>query len=94
MQSRIKFVFLAGLCTAVLAPSAAASCGLDVDAGALDTNRDAQLSRAEVRGTALAPVFDRIDTNRGGTVSQPEYVDRCSSLQAKKKGGWDSSGSA
>lgn len=83
---------LLALCTAFLAPSALADCGLNLNPAALDTNNDAQLSRAEVSGSPLEPVFDRVDTNGDGVISQTEYASRCSSLQATEKNGWDTSG--
>lgn len=90
MQPRLTLVYLAGLCAAALATPAAANCGLNVNAAALDSNNNAVLSRAEVYATPLAPVFDRIDTNRNGVVSQSEYAARCSSLQASNNDGWNS----
>lgn len=82
--------FCAGLCALALTGTAAASCGLDLNPGALDRNHNSELSRDETAGTALEGVFDRVDTNRDGAISQSEYTGRCASLQAKKNSGWDS----
>lgn len=83
---------LLALCAAFLSPSALADCGLDLNPATLDTNKDAQLSRAEVSGSPLEPVFGRIDTNGDGLISQTEYASRCRSLQATQNSGWDTSG--
>jgi hypothetical protein len=93
MSRRNTLVFFAGLCAAALVSPAAANCGLSVNPGALDTNDNAALSRAEAYGSPLAPVFDRIDTNRNGAISQQEYANRCYSLQAStnNNAGWNDS---
>lgn len=92
MQKRTRLFFLSGLCIAVFAGPAAAGCGLNVNPGALDTNRSTTLSRAEAYGSPLAPVFDRIDTDKNGFISQPEYANRCASLQASaNNNGWNDS---
>lgn len=93
MRPHHLLVFTAGLCALALAGPAAAGCGLNVNPAALDRNNNAELSRGEVYATPLAPVFDRIDTNRNGVVSQSEYAGRCASLQAtaNDNAGWNDS---
>lgn len=74
------------LALAAAVPSvAAAACGLNVNPGALDTNRNAELSREETRGTVLAAVFDKVDANGDGVIGQPEYARRCQSLGATRQ---------
>lgn len=90
MQRLNSHVIATGLIAALVAAPAAAGCGLNVNPAALDTNHNAQLSRAETYGTPLAPVFDRIDSNRDGVISQPEYANRCANLQTAGNRGWDS----
>lgn len=55
-------------------------CGLDVNPVEIDANRDAVLSRDEVKGTQLAWVFDKVDTDDNGNISQMEYMQRCDSI--------------
>lgn len=90
MKSRYILVCFAGLCAMALAGPAAANCGLNVNPAALDRNSNAELSRNEVSGTALAGVFGRIDTNNDGVISQTEYANRCNSLRATNNDGWNS----
>lgn len=73
------FTMSAGLATALLASSAYAGCGLDVDPAALDTDHNGTLSLAETRGTPLAGVFSRVDQNGNGAISPPEFGGRCAS---------------
>ena len=93
MPARHLFIYLTGLCAVALAAPAAANCGLDVNPGALDRNQNARLSRGEVYGSPLAPVFDRVDTDNNGFISQSEYANRCYSLQASagNNNGWHDS---
>jgi|GEM_PF-3188613 hypothetical protein len=90
MRQRHIFLSFAGLSALALAAPAAAGCGLNVNPAALDSNRNAELSRNETAGSPLAGVFDRVDTNHDGTISQSEYAARCSSLRATNNNGWDS----
>lgn len=67
---------LVGGCAAA-SPAFAESCGLNVNPGKLDSNHNAELSRDETRGTALEPVFDIVDQDNNGIISQVEYAQRC-----------------
>lgn len=93
MQSRTRLVYLAGLCAAALAGPATAGCGLNLNPAAMDSNNNAELSRAEAYASPLAPVFDRVDTNRDGLISQTEYANRCIALRASgnDNNGWHDS---
>lgn len=85
MQRLIGFSLAAGLLST--AAPVLADCGLDVNPASLDSNGNAELSRNETRGSALAGVFDRVDTNNDGVISQTEYVHRCESLRATASDG-------
>lgn len=101
MKLRHTFIFFLGLgavtltgCATNSSSNGATGCNINVNAAALDTNGDTKLSRAEVRGSALESVFDRVDSNGDGVISQSEYVNRCSSLRATQNddnnaSGWD-----
>lgn len=89
-MNRLIRIALAGALTAAGAgpASAGSGCGLDVDPAALDSNHNAELSRNETAGSALADVFDRVDSNGDGVISQPEFAGRCASLQATENKDW------
>ncbi|MEX1033817.1 MAG: hypothetical protein WDZ30_10700 [Cellvibrionaceae bacterium] len=62
-------------------------CGLaNLDPIALDKNGNAELSRDEAQGSALAWAFDQVDTNNDGVISQPEFGARCASYKAGASG--------
>jgi Ca2+-binding EF-hand superfamily protein len=44
-----------------------------LDFDALDRNADGRLTRDEVRGTPLEPLFDQIDTNHDGRIDPAEF---------------------
>lgn len=67
--------------TLLMTGAARADCGLDVDPVALDADRNGDLSREETGGTALGPVFDRVDRNGDSVISQYEFAGRCVSMK-------------
>jgi Ca2+-binding EF-hand superfamily protein len=56
-----------------------------LDFDALDRNADGRLTRDEVRGTTLAPLFDQIDTNHDGRIDPEEFDAFLKKRQASKK---------
>lgn len=72
----------------IIAANAHASCGLEADPAQLDQDWNGALSREEVRGSVLEPVFDRVDGNGDGSIGQPEFAARCSSIGDRRRNPW------
>lgn len=74
-------IVLLGLGIMCVSGASFAGCGLDGNPVAMDADGNAQLSKDEVKGTKLAWVFDKVDTDNNNVISQTEYSGRCQAIQ-------------